>query len=234
MLEALGRSRAHGFLGPGDLGPQVDHALGFAAALSAASAAMGRRGDDRPTAMLDLGSGGGLPGLVLAERWGEATVVLLDAAERRTAFLQEEVDALGWGTRVRVVRDRAESAGHLPELRGRFDLVVARSFGPPPVTAECGAPFLRIGGLMIVSEPPAGGPRALEGTTVDAEADAGTEGTARWPAGDLAELGLQAIGTYGDLYRFRVMVQADPCPERYPRRVGVPAKRPLYRVPEAS
>lgn len=194
----LERSRAVGFLGPGPVEPHIAHALGFAAAVGAA-----------PPSFVDLGSGGGVPGLVLAAVWPEAEVVLLDSNERRTGFLGEAVAGLGWDARVRVVRSRAEEAGRDPALRAQFPVVVSRSFGPPTVTAECAAPLLTVGGCLVVSEPPD-----------DAE---------RWPADGVAVLGLALSARLAtDAGRFQVLTQAERCPERFPRRVGVPAKRPLW------
>jgi 16S rRNA (guanine527-N7)-methyltransferase len=230
LTRALERARTLGFLGPGDLGPHIDHALGFVTALVAAQGVPVSHPDDGgPGSVLDLGSGGGLPGLVLAERWTGSSFVLLDASERRTAFLVGAVEDLGLSGRVAVVRDRAESAGRRPELRGAFDVVTARSFGSPPVTAECAAPFLRPGGLLLVSEPPPATGDSPDGDPGDDLAQIG--GPGRWPAGPLRELGLQDVGGFGDGFRFRVLRQLAPCPERYPRRVGVPAKRPLYPPP---
>jgi 16S rRNA (guanine527-N7)-methyltransferase len=221
-----------GFLGPGDLSLQVEHALGFAAALAAARNPTGIPTDDRePGSVLDLGSGGGLPGLVLAERWPATSFVLLDANERRTAFLGTAVEGLGLDRRVIVRRGRAEEAGRQTELRGVFDVVTARSFGPPPVTAECAAPFLRPGGFLVVSEPPPG-PDSLGTISPAAGPDGLPTRSTRWPAGPLAELGLEDLGAFGTPFGFRVLRQVTPCPDRFPRRVGVPAKRPLYAVPE--
>ena len=84
----------------------------------------------------------GLPGLVLVGMWPDCRATLLDAGERRCAFLAEAVDRLGLGGPGDGRAVPAEEAGRRPDLRGGFDLVVARSFGPPAVTAECGAPFL--------------------------------------------------------------------------------------------
>jgi 16S rRNA (guanine527-N7)-methyltransferase len=202
-LEAvLERSRRLGFLGPGSLRVQAEHALGFAAGLSAP-----------PGRYLDLGSGGGVPGLVLALHWSSSQAVLLDASERRFTFLVEAVEDLGCGDRVTVVRSRAEDAGRRPDMRGGFDAVVARSFGPPGTTAECGAPFLIVGGRLVVSEPP-----------LD-EADDSPE---RWPSDGLARLGLGAAEEWRSPYRYRSFVLERTCPEAYPRRNGVPAKRPLF------
>ena len=199
LRAVLERSRRLGFLGPGSVRVKEEHALGFA--LGPAITA--------PNRMVDLGSGGGVPGLVLAARWPEAQVVLLDAPERRCAFLTEAVADLGWQARVRVVRARAEQAGRDPELRAAADLVVARGFGPPAVTAECAAPLLAEGGRLVVSEPP------------DVDAD-------RWPQEGLAKLGLTSEAEWREPFHYRSFHQERPCPEIYPRRTGVPAKRPLF------
>lgn len=211
LMAVLERSRSLGFLGPGSVRVQVAHGRGFAA---------GAPGP--PGRLLDLGSGGGVPGLVLAARWPTSEVVLLDAAERRCAFLAESVSSLGWEERVRVVRARAEDAGRREDLRERFDVVVARGFGPPPVTAECGAPFMVIGGRLIVSEPPPG-----DGE-VPGAADDGSGATVRWPEEGLALVGLRSERVWSDPYRYRSLVLERTCPERFPRRTGVPAKRPLF------
>lgn len=146
----------------------------------------------------------------LAVLWPESTWVLIDAHERRTAFLEEAVAALGLEERVIVRRQRAEEAGRDPELRGALDLVVARSFGPPPVTAECGAPLLREGGRLVVADPP--------------EPDPG-----RWPPDGVALLGLAVLDrVHHDDASFQILGQQSVVPDRYPRRVGIPAKRPLW------
>jgi 16S rRNA (guanine527-N7)-methyltransferase len=251
LMAVLERSRSLGFLGPGSLRVQVAHALGFADAVRTA-----------PERVLDLGSGGGVPGLVLAAHWASSEVVLLDAAERRCAFLAESVASLGWADRVRVVRSRAEAAGRREDLRGGFDVVVARGFGPPAATAECGAPFLVVGGRLIVSEPPAGtggeasavaphggdagvratrsaGNGAVDGAesaveppagAADAAAAAGARPLAgdRWPAGGIALVGLRPEREWSDPYHYRSLVLERTCPARFPRRIGVPGKRPLF------
>lgn len=206
MLEVLERSRSLGFLGPGSVHVHVEHADGFAAAIEHA-----------PAQFLDLGSGGGVPGLVLARRWPESRAVLLDARERRCAFLRDAVRDLELGERVVVVWARAEEAGHRDYLRGGFDLVVARGFGPPPVTAECGAPFLRVGGTLAVSEPPE-----------DGEAAAGSGSFERWAPAGLARLGLKPGRAWTDGYGYQALHQVERCPPRYARNPGIPAKRPLF------
>jgi 16S rRNA (guanine527-N7)-methyltransferase len=203
LEDVLVEARDLGFLGPGPVGPHIEHARGFAVAY----------GDPRgPALALDLGSGAGLPGLVLALGWPQAELVLLDAGERRTAFLEQAVADLGIADRVRVVRGRAEEVGRHHTERGRYDLVVARSFAAPPVVAECAAPFLRVGGRLITSEPPERSPATGE----------------RWPADGLGLLGLSPSRRVENDFSYRVAEQQIACPDRFPRRVGVPAKRPLF------
>jgi len=205
LLGTLGEARRLGFLGPGALAPQLEHALGFADALAALP------DGPAPGRVVDLGSGGGLPGLVLATRWPEAALVLVEAGGRRAAFLTEAVTRLGLKSRVTVLRERAEVAGRDPGRRGCFDVVVSRSFGPPAVTAECAAPFLRVGGVLVASGPPDPG-RHRE----------------RWPVAGLAMVGLGAPGQSAGVFTYELARQLEPCPERFPRRTGIPTKRPLF------
>ena len=227
LREVLEGARSLDLLGSVDLESQITHALGFAHAYEAVRVRQPEPGGEEPPVLgpspwMDLGSGGGLPGLVLAGYWPESVAVLLDSAGRRTTFLSEAVHRLGWEGRVRVVRARAEEAGLDPELRLGFDAVWARSFGSPPVTAECASPFLRVGGLLVVSEPPRPDPRPGLLTVDPAEE--------RWPREGLAQLGLEPLVTVRARFGYQVLRQIEACPARFPRRAGVAAKRPLYRV----
>lgn len=199
LVAVLVAARSAGLLGPGAIEDHVHHTAGFAAAAGA-----------MPASLLDLGSGGGVPGLVLARCWPATVVVLLDSAARRGAFLEEAVARLGLGDRVRVVVARAEVAGRDGSLRARFDVVTSRSFGPPPVTAECGAAFVAPDGVLLVSEPPDAPP-------------------GRWPAPGLERLGLVDEGVTATaaahIRRFR---RCGLLPAAVPRRDGIPAKRPLF------
>ena len=128
----------------------VDHALAFLRLVAG-----GELGDGAGRG-LDLGSGGGVPGLVLAWRLPRWTWVLVDVARRRTSFLVTAVADLGMGDRVHVVRAKAEDLAHDPTHRLAYDVVTARSFAPPAVTAEVGGAFVRMGGALLVAEPPDG------------------------------------------------------------------------------
>jgi 16S rRNA (guanine527-N7)-methyltransferase len=165
--------------------------------------------------VLDLGSGGGLPGLVLAVARPELELILLEARQRPCRFLREAVADLRL-TGVEVVESRAEEAARRPALRETFDVVVSRSFGPPAVTAECAVGFLRPAGRLVVSEPPAD----EEGGVV----------AARWPAGGLEELGFGAPLPGGGPDGSFAVLEKLRGDDRWPRRVGLPAKRPLWRT----
>ena len=195
----LGRAQALGFLGPGPVDRHVAHGRALLAGLPDG----GR--------VLDLGAGGGVPGLVVAAFRPELEVTLLDTRQRACRFLREAVAALHAAGRIVVVEARAEEAARRPDLRGAFDAVVARSFGPPAVTAECAVAFLRTGGRLVVSEPP--------------DLDA-----ARWPGDGLDALGFGPATRGGGPDGSFVTIGKVRDDDRWPRRVGVPAKRPLWTV----
>jgi len=129
---------------------------------------------------------------------------------RRCDFARSAAADLGYADRVDVRCARAEVLGREPALREQFPVVVARSFGPAAVTAELAASFVAVGGWVVVSEPP-------------------EEDTARWDPGGLAELGLgpaerERVAGVG----MAVIAKREALSERFPRRTGVPKKRPLW------
>jgi 16S rRNA (guanine527-N7)-methyltransferase len=197
LLAQLERARSLGFLGPGPVRAHVEHSSGFLAALDTVGG---------PGAVIDLGSGGGVPGLIIGVARPDLAMVLLDATASRCRFLEDAVGQLG--LTATVVEGRAEVLGR-GSLRGSAVAVVARSFGPPAATAECAAPLLALGGTLVVSEPP------------DPAAD-------RWPADRLAALGLAPLHRSAASPVVQVLRQVEPCPDAYPRRDGLPAKRPLF------
>lgn len=203
LHDVLRRSQDLGFLGPGSVEDHARHSLAFLRIIE--------ERDQEDLRILDLGSGGGVPGLVLALALPRAQVALLDAMQRRCRFLEEAVATLDLGASVDVWCGRAELLARDPALRGGFDVVIARSFGPPPVTAECAVGFLTpLSGALLVSEPP-------------------VRDATRWPESGLSILGLE-LGELRQTEGATVQViRSTGVPdERYPRRTGVPAKRPLF------
>ena len=199
----LERSRTLGLLGPGPVDPHITHAEGFGVS---AEDNLGRI----PDSFADLGTGGGIPGLVLGMRWPAARGILVEAGQRRCIFLREAVSELGIGDHVEVIEDRAEVVARSDDFREQFEVVTARSFASPAITAEIGAGLVKVGGVLVVSEPPERDDR-------------------RWHAGEVQALGFSSVqvnerpGAHFAGFR-----KESPVPTRYPRAVGRPAKRPLW------
>jgi 16S rRNA (guanine527-N7)-methyltransferase len=144
LVEVLTDAQRLGFLGARPIPEVIEHARGFVRALAAAPSV---------ESVLDLGSGGGVPGLVIAHDRPDLHVTLLDRRSKRTDVLERAVRRLGWQDRVRVITaDASDLADDL------VDGVVARGFGPPADTLRVAARLVRRGGPIVVSEPPPDGP----------------------------------------------------------------------------
>ena len=200
LTRALEESRARGFLGPGEVAPHVTHSLGFIASWT-------RHSPTAPSSFLDLGSGGGLPGLVLLEQW-QCDGVLLDSMAKRASFLREVLTWPGSPRGGGVVEGRAEDLARKPELDSSVDLVTSRSFGSPAATAECAVRFLVVGGALIVSEPP--------------------DNSSRWDEAGLRRLGLRLGPRESSSATYQLLIKEAETPQEYPRRSGIPGKRPLF------
>ena len=144
LATVLERSQLLGHIGPGSVGEHIQHSR---AHLGAANPPEGSR-------WCDLGTGGGLPGLVVGHDRPDLHVVLLDRSTRRTRFLKQAVLDLGIEDHVEVVTGDVTTIAHQPSHRNAYDGVLSRSFGGPAITAECAAGLLKLGGRVIVSEPP--------------------------------------------------------------------------------
>lgn len=202
LYRALEESRARGFLGPVAIETQIEHASGFRHVWDDIT-------PTPPAQFLDLGSGGGLPGLVLFEYWG-VPATFVDSMVKRTSFLEETMQWEGAPSGGMVLNGRAEQLSRDHDLEGQFPLVTARSFGPPAVTAECAVRFLAIEGVLIVSEPPN-----------DDDPD-------RWNPSALGQLGLRSEGRVRHGAAYQILRKIRPTPERYPREIGIPGKSPLF------
>lgn len=169
----------------------------------------------RPGArVIDVGSGGGLPGMVIALVDPDRPVTLLDSTARKCRFLESTAAALDCD-RVDVVCARAEEAGRDTHLREQFDTAVARGLSRLPVAMELLSPLVRVGGTIL----------AMKGEQVDDECHEA--------AAACRELRVHITNTVRPLPRHTpgaaivVAEKSGPTPDRYPRRTGIPAKRPL-------
>ena len=148
LLETLRDAQRLGFFGDRPIEEAAQHALGFVAAIGPLQP--GHR-------IVDLGSGGGLPGLVLAETYRDGSVTLIDRRQKRTDFLRRAALRLGY-EHVEVIE--ADVSDLIDEIeagrRARFDVATARGFGPPALTLRTGCALVGPDGRVVISEPPAG------------------------------------------------------------------------------
>ena len=163
--------------------------------------------------VVDVGSGGGFPGLVIAAVAPGAEVHLVEARKKRAALLEELAATLGLDN-VTAHGERAEEAGR-GGLRDSANLVVARAVAPLPVLLEYTAPLAATGGTIAAVKGSRGEAELAESEaamTALACEHTGTEGMREEVAGRMSV----------QLFR-----KTGPTPPRYPRRPGMPAKRPI-------
>jgi 16S rRNA (guanine527-N7)-methyltransferase len=203
LLGVLGRAQSLRFLGPGDPADHLSHAVGFRDAVAT------HLGTE-PDRFCDLGTGGGVPGLVLAALWPGSHAALIESAARRCAALEGWSRDLGIQDRVEVLHGRAEYWAHVDGYREEFQVVTARSFARPAITAEIATGLVRIGGSVVVSDPP----------------DATPE---RWPAPELSRLGLAPAAALVERgVHFSCLDKTHEADRSTPRSEGKPAKHPLW------
>jgi len=143
VLDVLAESQRLGFLGERSIGEVVEHARAFVDAL-----------DNVTGTVIDLGAGGGVPGLVIAHDRPDLHLTMLDRRAKRTDFLRRMILRLRWSERVEVVTDDVSAT--ILSSPESFDNAVARGFGPPDVTLSVAAQLVRPGGRIVISEPPSG------------------------------------------------------------------------------
>ncbi|RMH78049.1 MAG: hypothetical protein D6683_08120 [Actinomyces sp.] len=203
-LEALDRAwapaRRHGALGSTPLPHLLRHAAGFVPAAWRVRP---------PDTLVDLGSGVGLPGLLLALLMPGCAVTLVDARARRCDWARVAAVACGVADRVTVRTSRLEDLAHRADARGGFGAAVARSLGPPPEVFELGVPLVRHDGLLVVS--------------VD------TTGRRRWEDAPLGQWGaaIAATWTRGEGSWIAVR-RTGPLPAELPRPARARRSAPLF------
>ncbi len=164
---------------------------------------------------IDIGSGAGFPGLPIKIVRPALRLTLLEANARRAAFLERLVQKLSL-ERVTVVNDRAEEVAHNPEHREAYELVLARAVAPLPTLVELTLPFLRLGGVLAAPKG-SGAPREVREAAAALQACGGYVESIR-------PLNIPGAETSPTLVIVR---KASDTPQRFPRRTGIPAKRPL-------
>ena len=136
-------------------------------------------------------------------------VVLIERKEKRAEFLSWATKQLNVEKRTQIICDEVENVARNPVFEGKIDIVTARSFAPPPITAECACRFLKIRGYLVVSEPPG---------NID-----------RWDNEFLEETGLIPLKSNENKYgTFQSLELKQKPSDRLPRRPGITRKRPLW------
>ena len=210
---------------------------------------------DRPIQVIDIGAGAGFPGLPLKLIRPRIGLALVDSVGKKTAFLTDLIHHLNLEAAT-VVTARAEDLARQPAHRAQYDVALARAVAPAPVLVEYALPFLRVGGRLIAQKTAGkgndelaacqracallgGGPPRLMPVTLPAPP--GPHSPRTEPAGPAAArthrpdppttpAAARYLAEVQQALSDRVLLVVEkqrPTPDRYPRRPGLPAKRPL-------
>jgi 16S rRNA (guanine527-N7)-methyltransferase len=187
----------------------------FLDSLTAAVPMLDRLRAGEAVRMVDVGSGGGMPGIPLKLAFPALRLTLVESVGKKAAFLRDVVDQLAL-SHVRIVAARAELAGREEDHRDAYEAAVSRALGTLPVVVELCAPFLEPGGLLI----------AQRSGDLEAELLAATPAFKALKLYARAPVAVSAPG----LPSGRGLIVGEkyaPTPTAYPRRPGMPRKRPL-------
>jgi len=168
--------------------------------------------------VVDIGSGAGFPGLPLKILFPRPRLVLLEPTTKKTTFLQHIVRKLELEN-VEVLNSRAEEAAHLPLYREQFALVLSRAVALLPTLVELTLPFCRIGGGFI----------AQKKGEVEQEATRAEEAIAVL-GGKIDQIRKIELEEFSDARYLVIIDKICPTPSKYPRRTGLPKRRPIQEV----
>ncbi|MFN9175581.1 MAG: 16S rRNA (guanine(527)-N(7))-methyltransferase RsmG [Synechocystis sp.] len=164
---------------------------------------------------IDIGTGGGFPGLPIAITWPDWTVTLMDSTRKKITFLEELGYRLGLKNLSFVV-DRAEAIGQQAQHRAQYDLATIRAVGDVAVCAEYGLPLVNVGGILVLYR---GQWSAEEGDRLEA--------VSQQLGGKVLEI-IPAETHWTKAQRhFVYVVKERPTPPEFPRAIGLPSQQPL-------
>ncbi len=172
-------------------------------------------GKNAPSSLIDIGTGAGFPGIVLKILYPAMQVTLVDSVGKKVEFCRQVVEGLGL-EKVEFSTDRAEDLGQNPKHRQRYEWAVARAVANLPVLAEYLLPLVRVGGGML----------AQKGESGPAEAQA-AEHAFKVLGGHLRKLQPVELPGVADQRYLVIVDKKSATPPQYPRRVGIPVKKPL-------
>ena len=171
--------------------------------------------DDTPLRVIDIGAGAGLPGLPLKIALPELELVLIESTAKKVMFLRHLVDVLGLDG-VEVKLGRAEELAHQSNLRESFDLCLARAVAALPTLVELALPFVRLGGFFV----------AHKSTAIDDEL-AASANALRILGGNVKQVREVQLNSIVSPRVLVIIEKVVLTPSSYPRRPGLPSKRPL-------
>jgi 16S rRNA (guanine527-N7)-methyltransferase len=171
--------------------------------------------DQLPRSLVDVGTGAGFPGLVLKILYPNLALTLIESVGKKASFCQHMVEKLAL-EEVTVLAARAEEAGQMPPHREHYDWAVARAVANMPVLAELLLPLVRVGGAML----------AQKGEGAPAETQS-AERAFKLLGGSLRQLIPVTLPGVAEERTLVVVDKVAATPSTYPRRAGLPAKKPL-------
>jgi 16S rRNA (guanine527-N7)-methyltransferase len=171
--------------------------------------------ENRPLNVIDIGTGAGFPGLPLKIAYPHIHLALLEATAKKTAFLEYLVKKFDLKD-VIILKGRAEELAHKPQHRENYDVVLSRAMASLPALVEIALPFCTVGGLFIAYK---------KGDILEELQQSGK--AIEWMGGIIKEIIPVSPELFDDERRLIVIEKARPAPEGYPRRPGMPEKRPL-------
>jgi len=170
---------------------------------------------DKSFGVVDVGTGAGLPGIPLKILLPDVKLVLLEATAKKANFLRHLIAKLGLDD-VEVVVGRAEELAHDARYREKFELVLSRAVAPLPTLVELTLPFCAVGGSFV----------AQKKGVIDPEVDKASKAITVL-GGNLRQVKGIDLEEFGDKRWLVVVDKIMPTPQQYPRRPGMPAKRPI-------
>ena len=165
--------------------------------------------------LIDVGTGAGIPGIPLKIMFPNIKLALVDATAKKATFLHHLNRKLGLDN-VEVIVGRAEDIAHKSQYRERFDLVLSRAVAPLPSLVELTLPFCTIGGSFVAQKKGA----------IDPEITRAGKAISLL-GGKLREVKRVSLKEFTDERQLVIIDKVSPTPELYPRRPGIPSKRPL-------
>ena len=165
--------------------------------------------------VIDVGTGAGLPGIPLKIARPDIILTLLEATIKKTRFLQHVIDKLGLRD-IEIITGRAEEIAHKTEYREKYDLVISRAVAELPVLVELALPFCVTGGIFI----------AYKKGNIELEIRLAARAIAE-AGGRLNDIKPIEIDELKEGRKLVIIDKVKSTPEKYPRRAGIPSKRPL-------